>query len=66
MEFFLLAAIFLTSSGFLVDAAIKPEPAAAVTPVADSSAAAEKAYTVLQPAVSRQQDSVSRVYTATN
>lgn len=35
MEFLLLAAIFLTSSGFLVGAAVAPAPTVAIAPAAD-------------------------------
>ncbi|MEM5285510.1 hypothetical protein ACFQ3P_15285 [Paraburkholderia sabiae] len=36
MEFVFLLAIFLTSSGFLVDAAVTPKPSTAVAPPAAS------------------------------
>lgn len=35
MEFLLLAAIFLTSGGFLVGAAVAPAPSAAIAPAVD-------------------------------
>jgi hypothetical protein len=41
MEFVLLAAIFLTSSGFLVGAAVAPTPTVASAPAADPASWSE-------------------------
>ena len=48
MEFVLLAAIFLTSTGFLVKAAVAPTPIPAVAP-APASGSAEGSTTAPQP-----------------
>lgn len=48
MEFVLLTAIFLTSTGFLVKAAVAPTPTAVVAP-ATASGSAEGSTTAPQP-----------------
>jgi hypothetical protein len=48
MEFLLLAAIFLTSAGFLVSAAVAPNPPAAMAP-ASASGSGEDRTTAPQP-----------------